>query len=77
MMPREREILTALRKRPKGDAWCNALDTIILATINMQAGEVGAAVQDTQRALMLVQRVGSPQLHNRMMPLADELGRPE
>jgi transcriptional regulator with XRE-family HTH domain len=69
------EILTALRKRPKDDAWCNALDTIILATINMQAGEVGAAVQDTQRALMLVQRVGSPQLHNRMVPLADELGR--
>ena len=69
------EILTALRKRPKDDAWCNALDTIILATINMQAGEIGAAVQDTQRALMLVQRVGSPQLHNRMMPLADELGR--
>lgn len=67
------EILTALRKRPKDDAWCNALDTIILATTNIQAGEVREAVQDTQRALTLVQRVGSRQLKDRMMPLADKL----
>lgn len=67
------EILTALRKRPKDDAWCNALDTIILATVNLRAGETREGVQDTQRALVLVHRVGSRQLQQRMMPLADEL----
>jgi tetratricopeptide (TPR) repeat protein len=67
------EILNALRKRPKDDTWCNTLDTIILATTNMRAGEVREGIRDTQRALMLVQRVGSRQLRNRMMPLADEL----
>ncbi len=68
------EITTALRKRPKDDHWCNALDTIILATANIRAGAVNDAVQDTQRALVLVGRVGSRQLQDRMMPLADELG---
>ena len=52
------EIMTALRKRPKDDHWCNALDTIILATTNMRAGAVREGVQDTQRALVLVQRGG-------------------
>lgn len=69
------EILHALRKRPKDDAWCNALDTIILATTNMRAGEVREGVQDTQRAIVLVGRVGSHQLQQRMRPLADELDK--
>jgi hypothetical protein len=69
------EILTALRKRPKNDTWCNALDTIILATTNLRAGEVREGVQDTQRALTLVKQVGSWQLQERLMPLADELNR--
>ncbi len=69
------EILKALRKRPRDDAWCNALDTIILATVNMRAGEVREGIQDAQRALVLVRRVGSRQLQDRMMPLADELDR--
>lgn len=68
------EVLSALRKRPKDDAWCNALDTIILATTNMRAGEVREGIQDTQRALVLVRQVGSRQPQERMMPLADELG---
>jgi hypothetical protein len=67
------EILTALRKRPKHDHWCNALDTIILATTNIRAGEVREGVQDTQRALTLVKQVGSWQLGERLMPLAGEL----
>jgi transcriptional regulator with XRE-family HTH domain len=67
------ESLSALRTRPKIDRWCNALDTIILATTNMRAGEVREGVQDTQRALMLVRQVGSRRLQERMMPLADEL----
>lgn len=67
------EILTALRKRPKYDHWCNALDTIILATTDIRAGEVCEGVQDTQRALTLVKQVGSWQLGERLMPLADEL----
>jgi transcriptional regulator with XRE-family HTH domain len=69
------ESLSALRKRPKIDGWCNTLDTIILATTNMRSGEVGEGIQDTQRALVLVRQVGSRQLRERMMPLADELER--
>jgi hypothetical protein len=41
------EILNALQKRPKDDAWCNALDTIILATTNMRAGQVREGIRDT------------------------------
>jgi transcriptional regulator with XRE-family HTH domain len=67
------EILTALRKRPTHDHWCNALDTIILATTNIRAGEVREGIQDTQRALTLVKQVGSWQLGERLMPLAGEL----
>jgi transcriptional regulator with XRE-family HTH domain len=70
-----REALLALQKRPKYDSWCNALDTIILATTNMRAGEVREGIQDTQRALGLVRQVGSWQLQERMMPLADELDK--
>jgi transcriptional regulator with XRE-family HTH domain len=67
------EILTALQKRPKYDHWCNALDTIILATTDMRAGEVREAVHDTQKALKLVSQVGSWQLGERLVPLAVEL----
>lgn len=67
------EILTALRKRPKYDTWCNALDTIILATVDIRAGETREAIQDTQRALTLVKQVGSWQLGERLQPLAVEL----
>lgn len=67
------EILNALRKRPKDDHWCNALDTIILATTNMRAGEVREGIQSSQRALVLIRQVGSRQLRDRLMPLADEL----
>ncbi len=67
------EILTALRKRPKYDHWCNALDAIILAITDMRAGEVREGIQNAQRALTLVRQVGSWQLHERMIPLAVEL----
>jgi transcriptional regulator with XRE-family HTH domain len=67
------EILTALRKRPKYDHWCNALDVIILAITDMRAGEVREGIQNAQRALTLVRQVGSWQLHERMIPLAVEL----
>jgi hypothetical protein len=66
------EILTALQERPKYDHWCNALDTIILATTDIRAGEVREAVQDTQKALKLVSQVGSWQLGERLVPLAVE-----
>jgi transcriptional regulator with XRE-family HTH domain len=67
------EIMTALRKRPKYDHWCNALDTIILATVDIRAGEVREAIQNTQKALTLVEQVGSWQLQERLIPLAVEL----
>jgi transcriptional regulator with XRE-family HTH domain len=69
------EILTALRKRPKYDHWCNALDNIILATVDIRAGEVRECIVDTQKAISLVQQVGSWQLQERMLPLAVELGK--
>jgi transcriptional regulator with XRE-family HTH domain len=67
------EIMTALRKRPKYDHWCNALDTIILATADIRAGEVREVIQDTQKALNLVKQIGSWQLGERLIPLAVEL----
>lgn len=67
------EILTALRKRSRYDHWCNALDTVILATVDIRAGEVRERVVDTQKAIRLVQQVGSWQLQERMLPLAVEL----
>lgn len=69
------DITTALRKRPKDNVCSNALDTIILATIDMRAGAIREGIQDTQRALVLVRQVGSRRLQHRMMPLADELER--
>jgi hypothetical protein len=41
----------------------------------MRAGAIREAIQDTQRALVLVGRVGSRQLQDRMIPLADGLER--
>jgi transcriptional regulator with XRE-family HTH domain len=67
------EILTALRRRPKADICSTALDTVILAMVNIRAGEVGEAIRTTQQALVLVQQVGSYRLRDRMMPLAVEL----
>lgn len=63
----------ALRSRPVFDVRCNALDTIILATTNMRAGELREGIQQTQRALVLVREVGSRRIRDRLMPLAEEL----
>ena len=67
------DIINALAERSVDDVWCNALDTIILATINMRAGEIREGIQQTHRALALVGQVGSRMLEERMMPLADAL----
>jgi plasmid maintenance system antidote protein VapI len=67
------EIINALQERLVDDVWGNALDTIILALISIQAGEIREGIQQTHRALVLVKQVGSRMLNERMMPLADEL----
>jgi hypothetical protein len=69
------EIINALQERLVDDVWCNALDTIILALISIRAGEIREGIQQTHRALALVEQVGSRMLNERMIPLADELER--
>jgi len=61
--------LHALSLRPEVDVRCNALDTIILATTNMQAGELREGIQQTQRALELIRAVGSQRIRDRLEPL--------
>lgn len=67
------DIMNALAERSPDDVWCNSLDTIILATISMQSGEIREGIQQTHRALALVRQVGSRRLEERMLPLADLL----
>lgn len=67
------DILNALDSRPVDDVWFRVLDTIILATISMQAGELREGIQQTQRALGLIRQVGSRRLERRMLLLADLL----
>lgn len=65
--------LNALRVRPEIDVRCNALDTIILATTSMGAGELREGIQQTQRALVLVGEVGSQRIRDRLEPLEQAL----
>lgn len=59
----------ALRIRPEFDVRANALDTIILVTTNIRAGELREGIQQTRRALSLVREVGSSRICHRLNPL--------
>jgi transcriptional regulator with XRE-family HTH domain len=63
----------ALDTRPVGDDRIRALDTVILATTNVRAGELRAGVTQANEALVLVQRVGSRRVRARLKPLAAAL----
>lgn len=63
------DVTNALRTRPEFDVRCNALDTIVLATTNIQAGELREGIPQTQRALKLVREVGSQRVRDRLEPL--------
>jgi hypothetical protein len=63
----------ALDTRLVGDDRIRALDTVILATTNVRAGELRAGVTQANEALVLVQRVGSRRVRARLKPLAAAL----
>lgn len=64
-----RDVLSALRTRPAYDVRCNALDTIVLATILINSGEIREGIQETKRALELVTKVGSQRVRDRLESL--------
>jgi tetratricopeptide (TPR) repeat protein len=63
----------ALDARPVDEDRIDALDTVILATTNVRAGELRAGVTQANEALVLVQRVGSRRVRARLKPLAAAL----
>ncbi len=63
----------ALETRPAFDVRCNALDTIVLATTNINAGEFRDGIPQAQRALSLVREVGSQRVRDRLEPLEQAL----
>ncbi|RDI21699.1 hypothetical protein [Lentzea flaviverrucosa] len=67
------DVRAALRTRPEFDVRCNALDTIVLATILVNAGEIRDGVATTRRALELVIDVGSQRVRDRLEPLEKAL----
>lgn len=69
------EGMAALQLRPVGEERSIALDTVILATTNVRAGELREGVAQAAQALVLVQRIGSRRVRSRLVPLADALGK--
>lgn len=67
------DVQQALDTRPDYDVRCRALDTIVLATILINAGELRDGIMETRRALALVQEVGSQRVRDRLAPLGDAL----
>ena len=63
------DVRQALNNRPDYDVRCNALDTIVLATILINAGELREGIGETRRALGLVTEVGSHRVRDRLEPL--------
>jgi transcriptional regulator with XRE-family HTH domain len=69
------EGMNVLSARPADEERCNALDTVILATTNVRAGELREGVQQASHALVLVQRIGSRSVRERLKPLAEALAK--
>jgi transcriptional regulator with XRE-family HTH domain/tetratricopeptide (TPR) repeat protein len=63
------DVQRALDLRPDYDVRCRALDTIVLATILINAGELRDGISETRRALDLVTTVGSQRVRDRLEPL--------
>ena len=63
------DIVQALRTRPSYDVRCNALDTIVLATVALNAGETSTGLPEARRALSLVSQVGSQRARDRLAPM--------
>lgn len=54
---------------PIYDVRCRALDTIVLATILINSGELRDGISETRRALDLVTAVGPQRVRDRLEPL--------
>ncbi|MGH3920165.1 MAG: helix-turn-helix domain-containing protein [Pseudonocardiaceae bacterium] len=67
------DVIQALRTRPSFDVRCNALDTIVLATVALQAGEISTGLTEARRALSLVGSVGSQRARDRLAPMIQAL----
>jgi transcriptional regulator with XRE-family HTH domain len=67
------DVTDALRTRPAYDVRCNALDTIVLATVLVNAGELPTGHAQTRRALNLVGDVASQRVRDRLNPLRQAL----
>ncbi|HEY6422739.1 MAG TPA: helix-turn-helix transcriptional regulator [Pseudonocardiaceae bacterium] len=67
------DIVNALRTRPSYDVRCNALDTIVLATVSLKAGEPSLGIPQAQRALSLITQVGSQRARDRLAPMIGAL----
>ncbi|MGH3910801.1 MAG: helix-turn-helix domain-containing protein [Pseudonocardiaceae bacterium] len=67
------DVQRALDVRPDYDVRCRALDTIVLATILLNAGELRDGISETRRALHLVTTVGSQRVRDRLEPLEQSL----
>ncbi len=63
------DVTGALAARPAYDVRCNAMDTTVLATVLLNAGEVAEGVREAQRALMLAAEVGSRRVLDRLEPM--------
>lgn len=71
--PARADVQRALDVRPDYDVRCRALDTIVLATILINAGELREGINETRRAVDLVTAVGSQRVRDRMEPLEHSL----
>ena len=67
------DVINALRTRPSYDVRCNALDTIVLATVLVNAGELSAGHAQARRALSLTADVASQRVRDRLSPLRQAL----
>lgn len=67
--PAHADVQRALDTRPDYDVRCRALDTIVLATILINAGELRDGIDETRRGLDLVTGVGSQRVRDRLEPL--------
>jgi hypothetical protein len=63
------DVTNALRTRPAYDVRCNALDTIVLATVALNAGELSTGLPQARQALSLVSTVGSQRARDRLAPM--------
>lgn len=67
------DVINALRTRPSYDVRCNALDTIVMATVALNAGESSTGIPEARRALTLVSQVGSQRARDRLAPMIQAL----